>query len=57
MIVVLREGQGEEQRVNKVRALRCITSKERKNRKINRRTTEKSKTRTHKYVNPMSQMQ
>ena len=57
MIVVLREGQGEEQRANKVRALRFNIFKQRKNSKTNRKVKEEVKTRTHKYGNPRSKMQ
>ena len=57
MIVVLREGQGEEQRANKARALRFNVFKQRKNSKTNGKPKEKGKTRTHKYGNPRPQMQ
>ena len=56
MIVVLREGQGEEQRTNKARALRFNVFKQRKNSKANGKPEEKGKsghtnmvTQGHKY--------
>ena len=43
MIVVLREGQGEEERANKPRALRFNAFKERENRKTIERRKKKTK--------------
>ena len=57
MIVVLREGQGEEQRTNEVRAMRFNAFKQRGNSKAERKVKEKGQTSTYKYGNPRPEMQ
>jgi len=57
MIVVFREGQGEEQRTNEVRAIRFNTFKQRGNSKAKRKVKEKGKTSTYKCGNPRPEMQ
>ena len=57
MIVVLREGQGEEQRTNEVRAIRFNVFKQRGNSKTKRKVKEKGQTCTYKCGNPRPEMQ
>ena len=56
MIVVLREGQGEEQRTNEVRAIRFNAFKQRGNSKTKRKVKEKDQTSTYKCGNPRPEM-
>ena len=56
-IMVIREGQGEEQRTNKVCAIRFYAFKQRGNSKTKRNVEAKGKTSTYKYGYPRPEMQ